>query len=71
MSHVEILVWHRPEDGLPDDDTTVMIIAGGDIEAWPGYKDGDQWRSADGMPIESVVWWAHMPSGPTAEGEKG
>lgn len=59
----ELIEWHRVEN-LPDSDTTVLIIAGGDTEVWLGYLDGDQWRDADGFRIDNVIYWAHVPSGP-------
>lgn len=64
MSMTETVVWHDAAHDLPDSDTTVMIIVGGDVEAWPGYLDGTQWRSADGMPVDRVIYWADMLEGP-------
>lgn len=60
----EIIEWFKAAETLPDSDTTVLIIQGGEVEAWPGYLDGEQWRSADGYPLQSVLFWAHMPEGP-------
>ena len=65
MGLSEIIEWHDATKDLPDEDTTVLIIAGGDVEAWPGYLDGDTWRVADGMPVDTpVIYWAHLPQGP-------
>lgn len=64
MSHIEQIEWHKASDTLPDADTTVLMIPGGDVEAWIGFLDGDQWRFADAMPCENVIWWAHLPEGP-------
>lgn len=61
----ELIEWHRADEALPDSDTTVLVIVGGDVESWPGYLDGDEWRNAEGFPLENVVFWAHMPEGPT------
>jgi hypothetical protein len=60
----EIIDWFRPVEMLPDDDTTVLVITGGEVEVWPGFLDGDVWRSADGFPLPDVLFWAHMPEGP-------
>lgn len=62
--NTETIVWHDVNIELPDSDVTVLIIPGGEIEAWVGYLDGEQWRYADGMPCNSVVWWAQVPTGP-------
>ncbi|HJW23785.1 MAG TPA: hypothetical protein VJ576_02715 [Rhodocyclaceae bacterium] len=65
MTRAELIEWHDAAEDPPDADTTVLIIAGGDVEAWIGYLDGDQWRVADGMPIDTpVLYWAHLPEGP-------
>lgn len=64
MSHIEQIEWHQSSETLPDDDTTVLIIQGGDVDAFVGWLDGEQWRYVDGMPCDNVIWWAHMPEGP-------
>lgn len=67
MSHTETIEWFRPGDKLPDDDTTVLFIEAGEVEAFIGWLDGNQWRAEpDGTPIEAVAWWANMPEGPSA-----
>lgn len=60
----ELVEWHLATKELPDADITVMTIVGGEVEAWPGYWDGDQWRNADGMPAGKVIYWADMLEGP-------
>jgi len=60
----EIIDWFRPVEMLPDDDTTVLVITAGEVEVWPGYLDGDGFRSAEGFPLPDVLFWAHMPEGP-------
>lgn len=60
----EIVVWRRADQAKPDSDLTVMIIAGGDTEAWPGYWDGEAWRSAEGFPLDHVIYWTDMLEGP-------
>ena len=60
----ELIEWHRAADVLPDADTTVLVIEAGEVEVWPGYLDGDVWRNADGFPLATVLFWAHMPEGP-------
>jgi len=62
----EIVEWHEAAREKPDADITVMIIAGGDVEAYPGWWDGEQWRSADGMPCANVIYWTDMLEGPLA-----
>jgi hypothetical protein len=51
--------------GLPDDDTLVLIALNDD-DVWTGFRDGDIWRYADGMPItkERVTDWMRMPAHP-------
>lgn len=64
LPNYEYIRWHHTTEQLPDADTTVLIIQGGDVDAFVGWLDGDQWRFADGMPCDNVLWWAHMPEGP-------
>lgn len=59
--------WHEACKTLPDAETTVMLIIDGDDAAWPGYHDGERWRTADGMPTGHVIYWADMLVGPEAE----
>lgn len=64
----EVLTWHSVDEQLPDSDTTVLLrIEDAESEpVWPGFLDGDQWKLADGMPVEKVLRWADMPAGATA-----
>ncbi|WP_153114598.1 hypothetical protein [Rhodocyclus tenuis] len=60
----ETIIWHPTAEQLPDSDTTVLIT--GNVEAgnvWLGYLDGEQWRNADGWPIDPPTAWATMPAG--------
>ena len=70
-SNTKIAVsWKPAADGLPDDSLLVLISLNDD-DVWTGFRDGDIWRYADGMPIavERVTHWAHMPDPPTEECE--
>lgn len=60
----EIIEWFRTEDSLPDDDTTVLVIQGGDTEVFLGFYDSGRWKDADGFLLNDVIFWAHMPEGP-------
>jgi hypothetical protein len=57
--------WTPVAEGLPDDDTLVLIAVNDD-DVWTGYRDGDLWRYVDGMPIavERVTHWMRMPAHP-------
>ncbi len=67
MNLTEKIYWHPVGDQLPDDDTTVLIIIGGEVESFMGFLDADQWRLADGMPVDGVLYWAELPGGPVAD----
>lgn len=58
--------WTPVSVAMPDDDQTVLVyMPGADPDVWPGYHDGDDgWKLADGMPVQGVASWAHMPEGP-------
>ena len=60
----ELIEWHRADEVLPDAETDVLVIGPGDAEVWPGYLDGEQWRTPDGFRITAVLFWADMPEGP-------
>jgi len=60
----ELIEWFRADEVLPDTDTTVLVIQGGEVESWPGYLDGEQWRNAESFPLNNVLFWAHLPEGP-------
>ena len=74
IEHVE---WRAVSDGLPDDDTTVLVHAPGASEpAWLGFYDGVYWFSVDGPEYgneeeiaQPVTAWAPMPRGPTTHTE--
>lgn len=59
-------IWNDTATTMPDDDTLVLLALNDD-EVWPGYRDGDIWRSVDAMPItgERVTHWMQMPALPT------
>lgn len=62
---IESITWH-PVSEPPDSDITVMLFVPDATEpVWPGYLDGDLWRSANGMPV-TPTHRAEMPKGPTA-----
>jgi hypothetical protein len=63
-SMTETIEWHRADEVLPDADTDVLCICAGEIEAWMGFLDGDQWRKDDGWPVNGVLFWAYAPTGP-------
>lgn len=62
----EIITWHNAATDLPDCDSTVLVqidpATPHSEPVWPGYLDGEQWRTAEGDPV-TVVAWADMPSG--------
>jgi hypothetical protein len=60
----ELIEWHRTDEVLPDSDMTVLIVQLYDPEPWPGYLDGETWKTAEGFERADVVFWAAMPSGP-------
>lgn len=62
--------WTPVAEGLPDDDTLVLIAVNDD-DVWTGYRDGDLWRYVDGMPItvERVTHWMRMPAHPARTAE--
>lgn len=48
-------------DTLPDADMTVLMrLAGNEDMIWPGFHDGETWRSADAQTVEGPVlgWMA-------------
>lgn len=43
-------------DLLPDAEITVLMrLCGDEYPVWPGFHDGDKWRSADGSTVEGPV----------------
>jgi hypothetical protein len=60
----EVLTWN-PVAEPPDSDTTVLLFDPAASEpVWPGYLDGDVWRTAEGMPA-NPSHWTDLPKGPT------
>lgn len=57
--------WTPVTKQLPDDGLLVAIALNDD-DVWTGFRDGDIWRYADGMPVsnERVTDWMHMPTPP-------
>lgn len=66
LMQMELIRWVSVADALPDADETVLVWQTNGEEPWPGYLDGDAWRSADGFWIAKglVTHWAPMPAGP-------
>lgn len=66
LMRMEVVRWTRTSTQMPDDGETVLLVHADDDVPWPGYLDGDTWRSADGMPmgLAVVTDWAAMPVGP-------
>lgn len=64
----ELIRWVAPDDEIPDADETVLLDLADDDTCWPGYFDGQDWRSADGASIapDNVIGWAAMPTGAAA-----
>lgn len=57
--------WTPVDQGLPDDDTLVLLALNDD-DVWPGFRAGGTWHYADAMPIttERVTHWTHLPPNP-------
>lgn len=57
--------WTPVTVQLPDD-CTLVLLAMDDEDVWPGFRDGDIWRSSDAMPIANsrVTDWMHFPPAP-------
>lgn len=67
LSGAELIVWTAVEKALPDADITSLLRINGEDEVyvWAGYYDGEQWISAEGLPLgQSVTHWADFPAGP-------
>jgi len=50
------------KDKLPDSDLTVLVrCSGQEFPIWPGYHDGDEWRSASADILEGpVIGWMEL-----------
>lgn len=57
--------WTSVADRLPDDDKLVLM-AFGDSEVWPGFRDAGVWRDTTAMPVvpDRVTHWMDMPPAP-------
>jgi len=58
------------DGSLPDDSILVLIEVpnpdsddADDTEVFTGFVDGETWRDAEAMPVETVVAWADLPRG--------
>lgn len=58
----EIIEWHDVADGLPDDDTTVLMDWD-TADPWPGWHEDGRWYSVGADPVDPPQRWAHMPAG--------
>jgi hypothetical protein len=63
---IEQIEWIACAERLPDDDITVLLytpVQRGDV--WPGWRDGDGWRWANGSTVrDEITHWAAWPAGP-------
>lgn len=61
-------------DRLPDSDMTVLIrLSGDEYPVWPGFHDGEGWRSADASTLEGPVlgWMELDDAADFLDGKKG
>lgn len=60
--------WHRVEDGMPDDDESVLLACD-DGEVQVGFHEARVWHDLDAMPIEycAITHWAQIPAHPEAQ----
>lgn len=63
---IEQIEWIACAERLPENATAVLLYQiGAHANVWPGWRDGDAWRWADGMPVRrEVTHWAALPVGP-------
>lgn len=62
----ETILWTRVTEGMPDDDTSVLVYAPlADEPVWIGWYDGVYWCMADGAEYAdgAVQGWAALPRG--------
>jgi hypothetical protein len=65
------LVWQLVQDGLPDDDMSVLVwVAAGGVWLAGWHEDGQWLDAASGAVIEGVTHWGD-PLGPDDEGREG
>lgn len=58
------LVWRKVETELPDAEITVLCHTE-DGDVWPGFLDGDVWRTAGADRFDSAVThWMPFPPPP-------
>lgn len=66
MKHSEVITFQSVDEGLPDDDTTVLLSLDDSHgePVWLGWHADGQWfDAATAGPIEGVTGWADMPAG--------
>lgn len=49
-------------DQLPDSDMTVLMkLSDAEFPIWPGFHDGEEWRSADSSTVSGpVLGWMEL-----------
>lgn len=47
---------------LPDSDMTVLMrLEDNEYPVWPGFHDGEHWRSSDGTIVQGPIrGWMHL-----------
>ncbi len=69
MTIPETIHWHRVEDGLPDDDASVLVVLA-TAECGEARHSDDGWRWLSGESVVfAVTHWADLPQGPGGGGE--
>jgi hypothetical protein len=65
------LTWHRVEETVPDDNTTVLVAAqDGIVEAGQYDSQADAWLDEFDIPLpQRITHWADFPTHPT-KGDK-
>lgn len=64
LSIREEILWHKPENVMPDADETVLVFSDdADDPVWLGYYDGEYWLNVEGLVLPPVILWAEMPKG--------
>jgi len=62
----ETIQWIDVNKQMPDDETTVLVY-GPMLEVWLGHHEYDYWLSIDGVKMNQITHWAHVPQGPQAK----